>query len=96
MGQTHKQRATGLQPVTRKRLKLNRRPKGIRMSQNIASTQHLPASPSIKCTAEYLGVSERSVRRWIAQGLIKARRVGPRLIRLDRASVLALGETVGA
>ncbi|MBE7193388.1 MAG: helix-turn-helix domain-containing protein [Gordonia polyisoprenivorans] len=33
--------------------------------------------------AEYLGVSEKSIRRWISSGRLSARRAGPRLIRID-------------
>lgn len=33
--------------------------------------------------AAFLGVSDRTVRNYIAQGLIKARRVGPKLLRID-------------
>ncbi len=49
----------------------------------------LPAMPTIPQTAEALNVSYATVRRRISDGTIKAYRVGPREIRLDRASVLA-------
>ena len=33
--------------------------------------------------AEMLGISERTVARYVAAGLLKAYRVGPKLIRFD-------------
>ena len=33
------------------------------------------------------GVSPRTVRRWVSQGRLTVRRVGPRAIRLDREHV---------
>lgn len=38
---------------------------------------------SIQFAAEYYGVSQRTVRNWISDGLINGYEVGPRLIRLD-------------
>ena len=55
----------------------------------------LPAQPTIKQTAEYIGVDVKTVRRWIAQGRLAAYRVGPRLIRVDRASILKLASPIG-
>jgi excisionase family DNA binding protein len=40
--------------------------------------------------AERLGVSEKSVRRFIAAGRLTGYRIGPRLIRVDRDEVEAL------
>jgi excisionase family DNA binding protein len=54
----------------------------------------LPPRPSIRQVAEYLGVDPKTVRRYIAQGRLTAFRMGPRLIRIDRASVLALGRKI--
>jgi excisionase family DNA binding protein len=51
--------------------------------------------PSIQQAAEYLGVDPKTIRRYIAQGRIKAARVGPRLIRVDRESLLALAKPIG-
>ncbi|MGB3229584.1 MAG: helix-turn-helix domain-containing protein [Mycobacterium sp.] len=58
-------------------------------------TAGLPASPTIKAAAEHLGVDPKTVRRWISQGRLTAYRVGPRLIRIDRASLLKLARPVG-
>jgi excisionase family DNA binding protein len=40
-------------------------------------------------------VDPKTVRRYIAQGRIKAMRIGPRLIRIDRESLLAFATPVG-
>lgn len=55
----------------------------------------LPPRPTIKQAANFHGIDEKSVRRYIAQGLLTGYRVGPRLIRLDRDSVLNLGHRIG-
>lgn len=53
----------------------------------------LPRHPDISEVANYLNVSARTVRRLISRGELKAHRIGPRLLRVDRKSVL---EMVGA
>ncbi|MCV7142755.1 helix-turn-helix domain-containing protein [Mycolicibacterium fortuitum] len=40
-------------------------------------------SASVKDVAADLGISEGTVRRWLAQGRISGVRIGPKLIRLD-------------
>ena len=50
---------------------------------------------SIAETAEFLGVSTKTVRSWIAEGRLKAVRLGPRLTRVDKASVEALMRPIG-
>ncbi len=45
---------------------------------------------SIENAAEYLGVSTKTIRRYIAAGLITGYRAGPRLIRVDRAELDAM------
>jgi excisionase family DNA binding protein len=42
---------------------------------------------SIAEAAAHYGVSDKSLRRWIAAGLIKAERIGPKLIRVDLESL---------
>ena len=42
-----------------------------------------------------LGVDPKTVRRYISQGRLKAARVGPRLIRIERESLESLGKPVG-
>jgi excisionase family DNA binding protein len=57
-------------------------------------TQPLPPQPDIRQTAAYLGVDPKTVRRYIASGYLTAYRIGPRLIRVDRASILKLGSPI--
>lgn len=42
---------------------------------------------SIPAAAAYLGVSQRTVRRYIAAGLVTGFRTGPKLIRVDRDEI---------
>jgi excisionase family DNA binding protein len=63
--------------------------------QNQTHAATLPPRPSIRQAAEYHGVDQKTIRRWIAQGRITAQRIGPRLIRLDRDEVLILGRRIG-
>jgi excisionase family DNA binding protein len=51
---------------------------------------------TIEAAAGYLDVSTRSVRRYIAQGKLRAYRVGPRLIKVDEADVDALARPIAA
>lgn len=52
---------------------------------------------SMQEAADTYGVSTKTIRRYIAGGLLTAHRVGPRLIRLDSEQVRArlLGQPVG-
>ncbi|WP_431817720.1 helix-turn-helix domain-containing protein [Gordonia jacobaea] len=50
---------------------------------------------SIAETAEYLGISTKTVRRYIASGRLKAHRLGPRVIRIDVESIEALLQPIG-
>jgi excisionase family DNA binding protein len=56
----------------------------------------LPPRPTIRQAAEYHQVDIKTIRRWIQQGRITAHRVGPRLLRLDRDSVINVGRRIGA
>jgi excisionase family DNA binding protein len=58
-------------------------------------TEQLPPRPSIQQAAAWLGVDPKTVRRYIAQGRLKALRVGPKLIRVERESLLALAKPIG-
>jgi excisionase family DNA binding protein len=58
-------------------------------------TEALPAVVSVSRAAVYLDVSHRTVRRYIADGQLRATRIGPRLIRIDRESLLKLAQPVG-
>lgn len=54
----------------------------------------LPAKVTIQRAAEYLHTSDKTIRRRIADGSLKASRVGPRLIRIDRESLLKLARPI--
>jgi len=58
-------------------------------------TDTLPARPTIQQAADWAGVNEKTVRRWIAEGRLKAMRIGPKLIRVERESLLALAKPIG-
>jgi excisionase family DNA binding protein len=60
-----------------------------------ATTGTLPPRPTIQQAAAWLGVDPKTVRRYIAQGRLKAVRIGPRLIRVERESLLALAKPIG-
>ena len=55
------------------------------------SDQELPRWVTIKQAAEYYQLDSKTIRRMIAQGKLKARRVGEGSIRVDRESLLELG-----
>ncbi|AZV00833.1 excisionase family DNA-binding protein [Mycobacterium phage Malec] len=55
----------------------------------------MPPRASIAETAEFLGVHPNTVRNYIAEGKLKAVRLGPRLIRVERDSVEALMKPIG-
>jgi excisionase family DNA binding protein len=63
--------------------------------QNQTHAANLPPRPSIRQAADFHGVDQKTIRRWIAQGRLGAHRVGPRLIRLDRDGVLSRGQRIG-
>lgn len=42
------------------------------------------------------GVSEKSIRRWIAAGLLTGYRLGPRMVRIDLAELDHLLQPMGA
>lgn len=46
---------------------------------------------TVQQTAEVLQMSTKTVRRYIADGLLEAQRLGPRAIRVSRDSVRNLG-----
>ena len=56
------------------------------------TTTPAPEWLTLRDTAERLQISEKSVRRWIADGRLKGVRIGPRMIRVDAASVAALAQ----
>jgi excisionase family DNA binding protein len=50
----------------------------------------------IKTTSEQYGVSEKTLRRYIAEGKITGYRLGPRLIRVDLDEIEALLKPIPA
>lgn len=61
----------------------------------VVDMTNIPTRPTIKQAAEYLAVDPKTIRRYIAAGRLRAYRVGPRLIRVDRDSLIALAQPVG-
>ena len=55
--------------------------------------ESIPSSPSIQEAADFLGVNYSTVRRRIADGTLRAYRVGPRVIRVDRDSLIELARS---
>ena len=55
--------------------------------QNRPSRRAARYSCSCEQIAAQYGVHPRTVRRWVAEGRIEARRIGPRLLRLDPDAV---------
>jgi excisionase family DNA binding protein len=65
------------------------------MNRNTTLTG-LPALLSLQEAAQATGLSEKTIRRYLKLGTIIGHRVGPRLIRIERESVLALVQPFGA
>ncbi|MGB3352677.1 MAG: helix-turn-helix domain-containing protein [Mycobacterium sp.] len=57
--------------------------------------ESLPARLSIQQAAAAFGLSPKTIRRWIAEGRIRAYRLGSRTIRVDRDSLLAVQTPMG-
>jgi excisionase family DNA binding protein len=60
-----------------------------------ATTDALPPWPSLQQAAEWTGLSEKTLRRYISEGLLKGAKIGPKLIRVERESLLALWKPIG-
>ena len=52
------------------------------------------AWPTIRSAAVQYGMSEKTIRRRISEGTLEARRFGPRLIRINPASLERWGNSV--
>lgn len=50
----------------------------------------LPARPTIKDAAQFTGLSDRTIRNYLAAGTLTGYRVGTRSIRIDRDTLVAL------
>ena len=55
----------------------------------------LPRRLTIQQAAEAKNLSTKTIRRYISSGRLTAYRVGPRAIRVDRESLLALETLIG-
>jgi excisionase family DNA binding protein len=64
------------------------------INMNVNGADRQPNWASIQTVAEYLAVSDDTIRRMIARGDIPARRFGPRLIRIDMNLLDAASEPV--
>jgi excisionase family DNA binding protein len=53
-----------------------------------------PSWGTIQESAEHYGVGTKTIRRWIADGRIQAKRIGPRLIRVDLNSLDNMGQSI--
>lgn len=49
---------------------------------------------TVQEAADYLSVSAKTIRRYITAGLIRAERIGPKLIRVDMSSLDLVGQTL--
>lgn len=56
------------------------------MAERTVTPRYIPLGEA----ADYLGFSERSLRRYIAEGRLPAYRLGPRQLRFKRADLDAL------
>jgi excisionase family DNA binding protein len=54
----------------------------------------IPRWATIAVAATYIAVNERTIRRWISSGQVSAKRVGPKLIRVDLNSLDSFGRSL--
>jgi excisionase family DNA binding protein len=66
---------------------------GFFMSANATSSEG-PRWVSIPDAADLLGVSVKTVRRMIARGDLEAKRLGPRLIRINATALEHVGDPI--
>ena len=59
-----------------------------------ATSSEGPRWVSIPDAADLLGVSVKTVRRMIARGDLEAKRLGPRLIRINAATLEHIGDPI--
>ena len=60
------------------------------MASLITPNKAIRRLESIPNAAEYVGVSSKTIRRWISAGALTGYRMGPRLIRVDLVEVDAM------
>lgn len=64
------------------------------MPQHTAKNPPAPRYAPLNGAADYAALSERTIRRYIAQGLFTGYRIGPRQIRIDLNELDALFTTI--
>jgi excisionase family DNA binding protein len=64
------------------------------MKDHSTAESDLPARPTIAQTAAYLNINEKTVRARLADGTLRGYRIGPKLIRIDRESILSLAQPI--
>jgi hypothetical protein len=57
--------------------------------------EDLPAWMTIPQVSKHHGIDDSTTRGQLTKGLLKAHRIGPRLVRVERESVLSLGRRIG-
>ncbi|WP_198957230.1 helix-turn-helix domain-containing protein [Mycobacterium lehmannii] len=57
-----------------------------------AMADEIPCWLTIKQAAAYYQISQHTVRKMISIGDLKAKRIGPKMIRIERDSLLELGD----
>lgn len=68
-----------------------------KLTQTTGRTTGLPRLLSLNDAADVTGLSVATLRRRISDGSLRAHRVGPKLLKVDRNSLLELiGSPVGA
>jgi excisionase family DNA binding protein len=53
-----------------------------------------PRWATLAAAAAYLTVNERTIRRWLSDGTIPGKRIGPKLIRVDLNDLDRLGRSL--
>jgi excisionase family DNA binding protein len=67
-----------------------------RSNKSHATPTGLPALLTIGQVADATGLCDKTIRRRIADGTLRGVRIGPRMIRIERDSVLAILQPLGA
>lgn len=68
-----------------------------KLAQTTARTTGLPRLLSLNDAADVTGLSIATLRRRVSDGSLRAHRVGPKLLKVDRDSLLELiGAPIGA
>ncbi|GAB3242769.1 excisionase family DNA-binding protein [Mycolicibacterium hippocampi] len=62
---------------------------------NIKPRPAIPARLGVVDAAKYANVAECTIRRWIREGRLKANRIGPKLIQIDKAELDKIIEPIG-